>query len=131
MSYYSAKDFTSVTFNSTDLKAYVISIDGLEIEEITTRWRAPGSAYKTTALTGQFDTPDVTIKFMLDGSASGPAVKCAMSTSSTLTLGLASGLSLTGTAKVVKRALGVPEDGHQTLEVTFAWDGGCTWDLAE
>jgi hypothetical protein len=130
MAYYSGKDVTAVTYNSTDLKAFVMSIDGLEIEEITTRWRAPGATSKTTALTGQFDPSDVSIKFILDGAATGPAVKCALSTSATLTITLATGLSITGTAKVSKWALGIPEDGHDTLDVTFVWDGAATWDLA-
>ena len=131
MAYYSAKDFTAVTYNSTDLKAFVMSLEGLEIEQLTTRWRAPGSVSKTTALTGQFDPADVVIKFILDDTATGPAVKCAQSTSATLTLTIASGLSITGTAKVTKWALGIPEDGHDTLDVTLTWDGAATWDLAQ
>lgn len=130
MAYYSAKDVSAVTYNSTDLKAFVMELSGLEIEELTTRWRAPGSVSKTTALTGQFDPADVGIKFILDGSATGPAVKCALSTSATLLITLATGLSITGTAKVTKWALGVPEDGHDTLDVTLTWDGAATWDLA-
>jgi len=130
VAYYSGKDVTGVTFNSQDLKAFVMSIDGLEIEEITTRWRAPGSASKTTALTGQFDPADVNIQFILDGTATGPAVKCALSTSATLTITFGTGLSVTGTAKVSKWSLGVPEDGHDTFTVTFVWDGAATWDLA-
>ena len=129
LSYFSAKDITAVTYNSTDLKAFVMGLDGLEIEEITTRWRAPGSVSKTTALTGQFDPGDTTIKFILDGSATGPAVKCALSTSATLTITLATGLSITGTAKVSKWSLGVPEEGHDTLDVLLLWDGEATWDL--
>lgn len=130
MAYYSGKDVSAVTFNSTDLKAFVMGIDGLEIEEQVTRWRAPGSVSKTTALTGQFDPADTTIKFILDGTATGPAVKCALSTSSTLTITLGTGLSITGTAKVGKWSLGIPEDGHDTLDVLFYWDGAATWDLA-
>lgn len=130
MAYYSGKDVVDVTFNSTDLKAFVMSIDGLEIEQLTTQWRAPGSVSKTTALTGQFDPAPVVIKFILDGTATGPAVKCAQSTSSTLTITLVSGLSITGTAVVTKWALGIPEDGHDTLEVTLTWSGAATWDLA-
>jgi len=130
VAYYSAKDIVDCTFNSTDLKAFIMSIDGLEIEEVTTRWRAPGAVSKTTALTGQFDPADVTIKFILDGSATGPAVKCALSTSATLTITLVAGVSITGTAKVSKWSLSVPEDGHDTLDVTFVWDGAATWDLA-
>jgi hypothetical protein len=130
LSYYSGKDVSACTFNSTDLKAFVLGLDGLEIEEIITRFRAPGSVSKTTVLTGQFDPSDVIIKFILDGSASGPAVKCALSTSATLTLTLGTNISITGTAKVIKWALGIPEDGNDTLDVTFAWDGGATWDLA-
>jgi hypothetical protein len=130
MAYYSGKDVVDITFNSTDLKAFVLGIDGLEIEQITTRWRAPGSVSKTTALTGQFDPADVSIHFILDGSASGPAVKCAQSTSATLTITLATGLSITGTAAVTKWAVGIPEDGHDTFDVTFQWDGAATWDLS-
>ena len=130
MAYISGKDVTAVTYNSTDLKAYVMGLDGLEIEELTTRWRAPGSVSKTTALTGQFDPSDTSIKFIMEGAAAGPAVKCALSTSATLTITLATGLSITGTAKVTKWSLGIPEDGHDTLDVTLTWDGAATWDLA-
>jgi len=129
MAYFSGKDVSAVTYNSTDLKAFVMGLDGLGIEEINTRWRAPGAVSKTTALTGQFDPDDVSIKFILDGGASGPAAKCALSTSATLTITLATGLSITGTAKVTKWALGIPEDGHDTLDVTLTWDGAATWDL--
>jgi hypothetical protein len=129
LAYYSAKDISAFTYNSTDLKAFVMEIGGLEIEEIVTRWRAPGSVSKTTALTGQFDPADVEVKFILDGTATGPAVKCALSTSATLTVGLGTNISITGTAKVVKWVLGIPEDGHDTFTVTFAWDGAATWDL--
>jgi hypothetical protein len=130
LAYYSGKDISAVTFNSTDLKAFVMGIDGLDIEEITTRFRAPGAVSKTTVLTGQFDPADPTINFILDGTATGPAVKCALSTSATLTITLGTGLSITGTAKVIKWSLGIPEDGSDTLAVGFAWDGAATWDLA-
>lgn len=107
-----------------------MSIDGLEEEEVITEWRAPGSAYKTRALTGQYDQADVNIKFIYDGSASGPGVKCAKGTSAAFTVTLATGMSITGTAVVRKRALGIPEDGHDTLDVTLAFTGAVTWDLA-
>lgn len=126
----SGKDVVDLTYNSQDLKAYVMSIDGLEEEEIITQYRAPGSAYKTTVLTGQYDHSDVTVKFIYDGSATGPAVKCAKGTSSTFTITLATGMSITGTAKVRKRTTGVPEDGSDTFDVVFVFDGAVTWDLA-
>ena len=107
-----------------------MSIDGLEEEEVITEWRAPGSAYKTRALTGQYDQSDITIKFIYDGTATGPAVKCAKGTSATLTLTFATGQMITGTAVVRKRTLGVPEDGHDTFDVTFAFTGAVTFDTA-
>jgi len=130
MAYYSAKDVSACTFNSTDLKAFVAGgINGLEIEAIKTQWRAPGSVSKTTSVTGQYDPAPVTINFILDGTATGPAVKCAQGTSSTLTIAVGTGLSITGTAIVSKWALGIPEDGNDTLDVTFDWNGAATWDL--
>ena len=130
MSYYSGKDVTAFTYNSTDLKAFVSGGFDLQDEAVQTEWRALGSAYKSRKLTGQYDCPDFTVKFIYDDSATGPAVKCARGTSATLAIALATGISITGTFNVKSWGLGVPEEGYDTLDVTFSADGDVTWDLA-
>lgn len=131
MAYISGKDVFDVTFNGTDLKAYVMGIDGLEDEEVITSFRAPGSAYPKRVLTGQYNPGDPVIDFIYEGSANGPNKKCAKGTSSTLTITLKAGMSITGTAVVAKRRVGVPEEGADTLQITFMWDGAVAWDLEE
>jgi hypothetical protein len=130
MAYYSAKDVTAFTYNSQDLKAFIAGGFELSDEGVISEWRAPGSAYKTRKHTGQYDCPDFTVKFMYDGTATGPAVKCARGTSATLTASLATGLSITGTFIVKSWGFAEPEEGDATLDVTFTSDGDVTWDLA-
>lgn len=130
MAYYSGKDVVDFTYNTTDLKAFVAGIDGLEENEVVDQWRALGSAYKSSKLTGQYEQSDITVTFKLDGGATGPAVKCAKGTSSTLTITLATGLSITGTFVVRSRQVQIPEEGLDQLVVVFTADGTVTWDLA-
>ena len=129
MAYYSGKDVTAFTFNSADMKADVMSVDGISRDLIMTQWRGLGSAAKSSKSAGQYEEGEITAKFILTDSASGAAQKCALGTSATLTIGLATGMSISGTAVVRSVTLEIPEDGHDTLSVTFVPDGGMTWDL--
>jgi len=129
MAYYSGKDVTSFTFNSADLKSDLMSLDGISREAIMTQWRALGSTSKSSKATGQYDEGEITAKFILTDSATGAGQKCVLGTSSTLTVGLATNLSITGTVVVKSVTLEIPEDGHDTLSVVFTPDGPMTWDL--
>lgn len=129
MAYISGADVTSISFNSVDLKAWTKGIDGLEEEEVITSFRAPGSAYPTRILTGQYNASDPTIDFIYDGAAGGPNATCAKGTSATLTFTLATGMTISGTAKVASRGVSVPEEGSDTFKVKFMWDGAVTWDI--
>lgn len=129
MAYYSWKDIADITFASTDLKAYVIGISGLAVHATKQEFHPAGVAWPTPLDTGLRQNDDVVINFMYDGSATGPAVKCAMGTSSTFTCTLASGQSITGTFWVsdVEATVG-PDQDHQ-LNITLTPSGTITWDV--
>ena len=131
MAYHGWDEIVDITFNSTDLKAYVISIDGLEDEAVLEDFHPAGVVYPTPIATGTARHSVVTGTFMLDGGATGPAVKCAKGTSSTLTVTLATGLSVTGTfiANKVRSEMG-PDQNHH-LVVEFTPSGTITTDLTE
>lgn len=130
MAYLSRKDIADITYNSTDLKAYVISVSGLKEAETVEEWRPPGSAYMTRDLTGLFNYDPIVIEFVYEDSATGPNVKCAKSTSATLTITLVSGQSITGTFLVSEREVVVSDEGDNHLIVTFLNNGTVTTDFA-
>lgn len=130
MAYLSRKDVADVTYNSTDLKAYVVGISGLKEAETVEEWRAPGSAYMTRDLTGLFNHDPIVIEFVYEDSASGPNVKCAKSTSATLTVTFISGQNVTGTFLVSEREVVLGDEGDNHLIVTFLNTGTVTTDFA-
>jgi len=130
VAYYSAKDCTAFTYNSQDLKAFLIGDISFNEEALKTEWRPPGSAYKSRKLTGQYDLGPVEVPFIYDDTATGPAVKCAKGTSATLTFTMATGLSITGVFVVTSWKFGMPQEGDDTFTVTLENDGAVTWDLA-
>jgi len=125
------EDVTGVTYNSQDLKAFLAGGIEVDDEAVVDSWRPGGAVYPSQKLTGQSTCADIDLAFKYDGTATGPAVKCARGTSATLTLTFATGISLTGTFVVKKWAFSVPEEGLDVLTVTLAPDGAVTWDLAE
>lgn len=131
MAYHGWDEITAITYNNTDLKAYLIGIDGLEDEAVMEDFHPAGVAYPTPIATGTSKHGIVTCTWMLDGSASGPAVKCAKATSATLTATIATGLSVTGTFIVskVRVEMGADQNHHLITELTPS--GTITYDLTE
>ena len=129
MAYYSAEDITAFTYNSQDLKAFINGDVEIADEAVKTEWRAFGSDYMSRKLTGQYNCPAISVPFVYDGTATGPAVICARGTSATLTVTLAANISFTGTFIVTNWSFGIPQEGLDTLVVTLESDGDVTWDL--
>jgi len=131
MAYHSWSDIDAVTFNSTDLKAYCRSISGLKTNVTMQDFHAAGVAWPAPVDTGMRSHDVVNIEFLFDGSASGPAVKCALGTSSTLTITLDTGLSVTGTFIVTGAEVQTGSDGSDILSVEFTPSGTITSDFTE
>jgi predicted secreted protein len=130
MSYRSWVDIVDITYNSTDLKAYVISVSGLKKSSVMQNWHSAGSAFPSADATGMYQQEPVVIEFVYDDGASGPNVKCAQDTSATLTITFVSGQSISGTFIVSEVEVGTSADGDNTLTVTLTPSGTVTWDLA-
>lgn len=129
MAMYSWKDIVDVTFNTTDLKAFVLSISGIKENVKMQEFHAAGSIWPAPLDTGMRTHDNVTIEFLHDGGATGPAAKCALGTSSTLTITLGTGISITGTFVVSTIEVGVSNDGENKLTVEFTASGTITYDL--
>jgi len=129
LAYISKKDVVDCTYNSTDLKAYVVSISGLKIAAVMQEWHAPGSVSPSAADTGMRQQEPVVIEFLYDGTASGPCLKAALGTSATLTITLATGMSITGTFIVSDAEVQIVDDGDDKYVATFTPSGTVTWDL--
>jgi len=131
MAYHGWDEISAVTYNDTDLKAFCVGIDGLEDEAIMEDFHPPGSVYPTPIATGTSKHGVVTITWLLDGGAAGPAVKCAKGTSSTLTATIATGLSVTGMFIVSKTRIEMGADQNHHLVTELTPSGTITYDLAE
>ena len=94
-------------------------------------WVAAGSAWPTNSDTGQRRQDPITVEFTYDGGASGPAVKCALGTSSTLTYTFATGQSVSGTFIVSEVEPGFSPENLNILTVTFTPSSTITTDYAE
>lgn len=131
MAYWSLKDVANFTYNSQDLKAFLAG--GFEIQDngVVDEWRAAGSAYKSRKHTAEYDCPPFEVGFKYDGSATGPAVKCARGTSASMAITFGTGITFAATCVVQSWRFASPEEGLDMLYVTFASDGAVTWDLAE
>ena len=90
-----------------------------------------GVAWPTPLDTGMRDNDPVVLNFMYDGSASGPAQKCALGTSATLTITFATGQSITGTAIVSEFEVAPDPQGDHKLNVTLNYTGTVTTDYVE
>jgi hypothetical protein len=129
MATYSWKDIVDITYNSTDLKAYILSISGVKANAKIQEFHAAGSVWPAPIDTGMRAHDNVTLEFLHDGGASGPAAKCALGTSATLTMTFATGLSVTGTFVVSSVEVGVSSDGENKLTVELTASGTITYDL--
>lgn len=131
MALWSWKDISAFTYNSQDLKAFVRSISGVKQSAVMDEWVPAGSAWPTNSDTGQRRQDPISVEFTYDGSATGPAVKCANGTSATLTYTFATGQSVSGTFVVSSFEPGFSPDGMNTLTVEFTPSGTITTDYAE
>lgn len=129
MAYRSWKDIADITFNSTDLKAYVRSVSGIKQNVTMQEFHPAGVAWATPADTGMRSQDSITIEYMFDGSASGPNVKSALGTSSTLTITFYSGESITGTFICTSAEVGVSSDGSDILTCEYTPSGTITLDV--
>jgi hypothetical protein len=127
---YSWKDIADITFNATNLRDWVNTVSGVKYAATIQEFHPAGSIWPTPLDTGMRKQDPITIEFIYDGAAAAPALKCAMGTSSTLTITFATGMSLTGTFIVTEVEMGLKSDGDHTLTVTFTPTGTITWDLA-
>ena len=130
MAYFSWKDL-DFTFNSTSLKAYLISINGPKVNATMQDFQPAGVSWATPLDTGMRSHEPYTCQFMFDGTASGPAIKCALGTSATLTVALGTGLSDSGTYIVSEFEVAPEADGNHKLNVTFTPTGTQTLDVTE
>lgn len=129
MATYSWKDIADITYNSTDLKAYVLSVSGVKENAKMQEFHAAGSVWPAPIDTGMRTQDNVTIEFLHDGGASGPAAKCTLGTSATLTITFATGISMTGTFVVSSLEVSASNDGETKLTVEFTASGTVTYDL--
>ena len=126
---YSVWTGTAFAFNSTTLTSFVRTISGLAVHAVKQDFHPAGVAWPTPVDTGQRQQDDIVVEFMADGGASGPNVKCALGTSSTLTMTLDTGQSITGTFWVSDVEYGVSPEQDALLTCTFTPTGTVTWDL--
>lgn len=129
MAYVSWKDIADITFNSTDLKAYVRGVSGLKQNVTVQEFHPAGATYPTPVDTGSRSQDPIAVEFMFDGSASGPNVKCALGTSATLNITLATGMTKSGTFIVTDVEPSIGPDQSHLLNVTFTPTGTITDDL--
>ena len=125
---WSAKDST-LTYNSTDLSAWVTAPPNLKFSAGLNTWTPMGSAYPTSFDSGQRALDAIQVTFVYDGAAAAPNVKCALATSSTLTIVLGTGHSVACTAIVQDQEVQITETAT-LLVVTFQPSVTITWDLA-
>ena len=119
----------SFTFNSQALTAYVRATSGTSVHALMQEFQPLGSAWPTPVDTGSRTHDPYVVEFMADGSATGPNVKCALGTSSTLTEVLDTGQSDSGTYIVTDVEYGVGPDQLAILTVTFTPTGTQTLDI--
>ena len=94
-------------------------------------FKPAGTAWATPLDTGGRALDPITATFKYDGAAAGPAVKCALGTSSTLLITQGTGQSVTGTWIASDVELVVTPDKMHGLAVTFTPTGTQTIDYAE
>ena len=128
MAYLSWKDL-DFNFNSTSLKSYLRSLDGLGLHCVKEDFQPAGVTMPTPQDTGLRTQDDVVAVFEADGGASGPNVKCALGTSATMTITYGTGLSKTGTFWVSDVEPQMDAAHNHFLQVTFTATGTITEDL--
>ena len=130
MAYFSWKDL-DITYAGTSLKAYLISLNGPKVNAVMNEFQPAGVAWPTPLDTGMRSHDPYVAQFMFDGTASGPALKCALGTSATLTVALGTGLSDSGTYIVSDFEVAPDPGGDHKLNVTFTPTGAQVLDVTE
>jgi hypothetical protein len=122
------KDLSAVTINSVDLHAWTVSVAGLHYAAVIDDFKPAGTVWPTPLDTGQRTGDPIVIVFKADGAAGGPNVTCTMGLSSTWTLTLGSGISVTGTFIISDLEYTVADGGDNQLQVTGTPTGTITYD---
>lgn len=130
MAQYSWKDIVNVTFNSIDLKAFVLSVSGVKFNVKMQEFHAAGSVWPAPLDTGMRSHENITIEYLYDGGASGPGQVNAIGTSATMLITFATGMSMTGSFIVTSVEMGLSNDGDHKITVEYTATGTITYDLA-
>jgi len=130
MAAYSWKDAT-FAYNSQTLTAFVIDISGIKLNAVMQEFHPMGATFPTPLATGLYNEDELQVTFMYDGGGAATApTACAVGTSSTLTLTLATGQTVSGAYIVTGGELTMgPDQDHQYV-ATFTPSGTITWDVA-
>ena len=131
MAYWAWKDISAFTYNSQDLKGFIDGGFNVKYSATLDAFSPAGAAWATPLDTGQRAVDPIQVTFKYDGSSTGPAVKAALGTSSTLTLTHATGQSVTGTFIVTDVELILTPSNMDGLQITFAPTGTVTVDYTE
>lgn len=129
MAYHSWEDIDAFNFNSTELKTFLKGLSGIKDNVVLQEFHPAGVAWPTPVDTGMRNHDVIQAEFMMDGSASGPAVKCALGTSSTLTYTYDTGVSVSGTFIVSSAEMTTGPDGSNLLNIEFTPSGTIATDF--
>ncbi len=130
MAYYNWDDCTLV-YNSQTLTTYVKSVSGVKYQATLDDFHPMGAAWPTPVDTGLRSHDPIVVEFVYDGGgAATPPTAAAVGTSSTLTLTLATGQTVSGTFIVSDAEIGISTEGSHTYTATFTPSGTITYDVA-
>jgi hypothetical protein len=128
VAYIGWKDITAITLNSVDLKGWVVSVSGLHYQAVMDDFHPAGVAFPTPLDTGERTGDPIVVTFKADGAAGGPNVTLTMGLSSTWTITLATGQSVTGTFIVSDIDYTVGYGNLNQIQVTGTPSGTITYD---
>lgn len=131
MAYYSRKDITAFTYNSTDLKGALAGGLNIKFSSDLMEFQPAGVVWPTPLDTGLRKLEPVAASFVYDGAAAGAPQKCANGTSATLTMSFAANQSISCTAIVSEAELVIADGSDNLWNVTFTPSGTVTIDTTE
>ena len=130
MAGYGFKDATFL-FNSQTLTAYVEDISGIKLNAMLQDFHPMGAVFPTPLDTGNRNHDAISVTFKYDGGgAATPPTACAVGTSSTLTLTLATGQTVAGTFIVSAGEVTMGPDQMHKYVAEFTPSGTITYDVA-
>ena len=130
MAAYSWKDCT-FTYNSQVLTAFVKEISGVKLNAILDEFHPLGVVWPTPLDTGLRNHDAISVTFIYDGGgAATPPTAAAVGTSSTLSLLLATGQTVSGTFIVSSGEIQIGSDGDHKYVAEFTPSGTITYDVA-